>query len=105
MKPESNSSITAGLGLHTDRAATGLTNLMVGPLSFYGNKPTKLDLLGLGIGAGRASTVSFSALFTSIGGRLDVEAAATSFGGVNSSTEESRKGPSEITFFPTNFAD
>lgn len=96
VKPESNSSVGAGLGLglHTDGAASGLTNLMVGPPSFYGNKPTTLDLLGLGIGAGGASTAGFSALFTSLGGGLDV-AAAASFGGVNSSAEESWKGSSE----------
>lgn len=96
VKPESNSSVAAGLGLglHTDGAASGLTNLMVGPPSFYGNKPTTLDLLGLGIGAGGASTAGFSALFTSLGGGLDV-AAAASFGRVNSSAEESWKGSSE----------
>lgn len=96
VKPESNSSVAAGLGLglHTDGAASGLTNSMVGPPSFYGNKPTTLDLLGLGIGAGGASTAGFSALFTSLGGGLDV-AAAASFGGVNSSAEESWKGSSE----------
>ncbi|CAL5421387.1 unnamed protein product [Camellia sinensis] len=64
--PESNSSVAARLGLHTDRAATGLTNLTVDPLSFYGNKPTTLDLFWLGIGAGGSSTAGFSALFTSI---------------------------------------
>ncbi|XP_028117890.1 MDIS1-interacting receptor like kinase 2-like [Camellia sinensis] len=71
---ESNSSVAAGLELHTDQGATGLTNLMVGPPSFYGNKPTMLDLLGLGIGAGGSSTASFLALFTSIGDGLDVTA-------------------------------
>ncbi|XP_028095428.1 uncharacterized protein LOC114295406 [Camellia sinensis] len=40
--------------------------------SFYGNKSTTLDLLGLGIGAGGAFIASFSALFTSIGSGLDV---------------------------------
>ncbi|GMP47615.1 hypothetical protein CsSME_00015277 [Camellia sinensis var. sinensis] len=45
---------------------------MVGPLSIYGNKPTTLDFLGLGIGAGGASTAGFSTLFTSIGGGIDV---------------------------------
>ncbi|KAF5932467.1 hypothetical protein HYC85_028638 [Camellia sinensis] len=38
---------------------------MVAPPSFYGNKPTTLDLLGLGIGASGASTAGFLALFTS----------------------------------------
>ncbi|GMP49597.1 hypothetical protein CsSME_00016531 [Camellia sinensis var. sinensis] len=63
---------------------------MVGPPSFYRNKPTTLDLLELGIEAGGASTVGLSALFTSIGGGLDIATAAASFGGVNSSAVESR---------------
>ncbi|THF98937.1 hypothetical protein TEA_011136 [Camellia sinensis var. sinensis] len=44
---------------------------MVGPLLFYENKPTTLDLiLRLGIRAGGASTACFSALFTFIGDGL-----------------------------------
>ncbi|CAL5349954.1 unnamed protein product [Camellia sinensis] len=74
--PQSNSSVAARLGLHTDRAATGLTNLTVGPPSFYGNKPTTLDLFWLGIGAGGSSTAGFSALFTSIQAQLPVQAFA-----------------------------
>lgn len=68
--------MAAGLELHTDQVVTGLTNLMVGPPSFYGNKSTTLDLLGLGIGAGGAATVGFSFLFTSIGGGIDVAVAS-----------------------------
>lgn len=78
-----------GLGLPTDGP-----DLMMGPSSIYGNRPTTLDLFGLGVGDGGASTAGFSALLTSMGGGIDVAAAAAVFGGVNSN-EESWEGPSE----------
>jgi len=78
-----------GLGLHIDGP-----DLMMGPSSIYVNKPTTLDLFGLGVGDGGASSAGFSALLTSMGGNIDVAAAAAVFGGVNSN-EESWEGPSD----------
>ncbi|XP_043711787.1 zinc finger protein GAI-ASSOCIATED FACTOR 1-like [Telopea speciosissima] len=74
-----------GLGLPCE-GGRALTELMMGPSSLFGPKPTTLDLLGLGIGVGGGSpTGGFSALMTSIGGGgLDVAAAAATFGGGNS---------------------
>ncbi|OVA04541.1 zinc finger protein [Macleaya cordata] len=75
-----------GIGLPCDGAA-GLTELMMGPSSLFGPRPTTLDLLGLGIGAGGASKGGLSALITSIGGGgggFDVAAAAAAtYGGGN----------------------
>lgn len=81
-----------GLGLPTDGP-----DLMMGPSSIYGNRPTTLDLFGLGVvGDGGASTAGFSALLTSMGGGIDVAAAtAAVFGGVNSNEESSWEGPSD----------
>ncbi|PSS19786.1 Protein indeterminate-domain like [Actinidia chinensis var. chinensis] len=84
-----NISIESGLGLGLPTA--GPSHLL-GPSSLYGNEPTTLDLLGLGMGGGGASTAGFSALLTSIGGGLDV-ATATAFR-VNSNGD-SWEGPSE----------
>ncbi|XP_043714222.1 zinc finger protein GAI-ASSOCIATED FACTOR 1-like isoform X2 [Telopea speciosissima] len=75
-----------GLGLRLPcDGSTALTELMMGPSSMFGPKPTTLDLLGLGIGVGSgggAPTGGFSALITSMGGGgLDVAAAAATFGG------------------------
>ncbi|XP_019053059.1 PREDICTED: protein indeterminate-domain 1-like [Nelumbo nucifera] len=80
--------LAAGLGLGLPcegGTATGLTELMMGQSSLFGPRPTTLDLLGLGMGSGGAPTGGLSALITSIGGGLDVTAAAASFGGGGSS--------------------
>ncbi|XP_057973372.1 zinc finger protein GAI-ASSOCIATED FACTOR 1-like [Malania oleifera] len=101
IEPESTASVAAGLGLGLPSRSTGsaLTDLMMGPPSLFGNKPTTLDLLGLGIGAGGASTGELSALLTSMGGGIDVAtaaAAAASFGGASSqSPGEKWEGPPE----------
>ncbi|KAA8528630.1 hypothetical protein F0562_035985 [Nyssa sinensis] len=78
-----------GLGLPSD-GTSGLTDPMMGPSSsLFGNQPTTLDLLGLGIGASGTSTVGLSAFFTSIGDGVGVAAASAAFGGDN------WEGPSE----------
>ncbi|KAK2988740.1 hypothetical protein RJ640_021005 [Escallonia rubra] len=78
---QENNVVASGLGL-------GLpgSDLMMGSSSLFGNKPTTLDLLGLGLGSGGGSSGGFEAFFTSIGGSLDVAAAAAaaSYGGVSS---------------------
>lgn len=74
-----------GLGLPSDHAAAGLTDLIMGPPTMFGGKPTTLDFLGLGMAPGAPSSDGISAYLTSMRGGLDVAAvAATSpFGGMN----------------------
>ncbi|XWS14601.1 hypothetical protein CRYUN_Cryun35bG0023600 [Craigia yunnanensis] len=89
VKTESNS-MTAGLGLDLlSNGSSGLTNPMIGSFSLFGNKPTTLDFLGLGMGDGGASSSGLSALFTSFGGGFNVGAATTtSYGTGGSSPRE-----------------
>ncbi|KAK6938793.1 Zinc finger C2H2-type [Dillenia turbinata] len=64
-----------GLGLPSD----GLTDLMMGPMgpsSLFGSNPTTLDLLGLSLGVGSATSNGISALLTAA-------AAASTYGGGN----------------------
>ncbi|XP_057976100.1 zinc finger protein GAI-ASSOCIATED FACTOR 1-like isoform X2 [Malania oleifera] len=65
-----------GLGLPSD-GGSGLKDVMLGA-TVFGSKRTTLDLLGLGIGTGIGGSPAegLSALITSIGGGLDVAAAA-----------------------------
>ncbi|KAK8580915.1 hypothetical protein V6N13_143973 [Hibiscus sabdariffa] len=92
----SNPSLLRGLGLTVSSSPSagqdpnvksesnrsfGLTNPMIGSSSLFGNKPTTLDLLGLGMADGGASSSGLSALLTSFGGGFNVGAAtATTFG-------------------------
>lgn len=77
-----------GLGLPSEGGGPALTGLMIGPSSLLVNKPTTLDLLGLGIGPGGASTPGLSALLTSIGGgSLDIAAAGSPFGAAAATAE------------------
>ncbi|KAL1822095.1 hypothetical protein ACET3Z_008873 [Daucus carota] len=80
-----------GLGFSNDARGSHLTNLMLsGSPSLYGNRPTTLDLLGLGLGGGgAASSNRYSAFLGSIGGGLDA-----AYGGVNS-TRETWDDPAE----------
>ncbi|MBA0618173.1 hypothetical protein Godav_027556, partial [Gossypium davidsonii] len=80
VEPE-NTSVVAGLGLGLPRdGSSGLKELMMGT-PVFGPKQATLDFLGLGMAAGGSPNGGLSALITSIGGELDVVAAATSFGG------------------------
>ncbi|XP_022768919.1 protein indeterminate-domain 2-like isoform X2 [Durio zibethinus] len=98
VKSESNS-MTAGLGLGLpSNGNSGLTNPMIGSSSLFGNRPTTLDLLGLGIGIGDggASSSGLSALLTSFGGGFNVgEAATTSYGAGGRSPRETWGGAPE----------
>ncbi|CAJ1942587.1 unnamed protein product [Sphenostylis stenocarpa] len=64
-----------GLSLPCD-VGSGLKELMMGTPSMFGPRQTTLDFLGLGMASGGG----LSALMTSIGGGLDVTAAAATFG-------------------------
>lgn len=81
VEPES-ASVAAGLGLGLPcDGSSGLKELMRGTPSVFGPKQTTLDFLGLGMAAGGSPSSNLSALITSIGGGLDVAAAAATFGG------------------------
>lgn len=89
VKADSNP-VGAGLGLGLpSEGGPALTGLMMGPSSLFVNKPTTLDLLGLGMVPGGASTAGLSALLTSIsGGGLDIAAAGSPLGGAAAATAE-----------------
>ncbi|KAF5739396.1 protein indeterminate-domain 2-like [Tripterygium wilfordii] len=67
--------VAAGLGL-----ALPSGDVMVGPSSLFGDKPTTLDLFGLGVDGG-ASSRGFSALLNSFGGDFNVGGPTASYGG------------------------
>lgn len=83
---EENRSGTPGLGLRLPSVGvSNYPNLMMGQSSLFPNKPTTLDLLGLGIGpAGGGPSDEFSDFLTSMSGGLDVSGASF---GVNSAGE------------------
>uniref|UniRef100_A0A2N9EFI3 C2H2-type domain-containing protein n=1 Tax=Fagus sylvatica TaxID=28930 RepID=A0A2N9EFI3_FAGSY len=80
-----NASLLRGFGIVSSSSSSGqqdgLKELMMGTPSVFGPKQTTLDFLGLGMAAGGSPNSGLSALITSIGGGLDVAAAAASFGG------------------------
>ncbi|KAI3464984.1 hypothetical protein Pfo_021647 [Paulownia fortunei] len=78
-----NNTLAFGLGLGLPSSgSSGLNELMMGSSTLFGNKPATLDLLGLGMGAGEASSGGISAFLSSIGGGLNM--ANASYAGVSS---------------------
>ncbi|GFQ01240.1 protein indeterminate-domain 2 [Phtheirospermum japonicum] len=77
VKLEKNSmASTLGLGLPSTGASGFGNELVMSSSTLYGDKPTTLDFLGLGMGGGgEASSGGFSAFLSSIGGGLDMTAA------------------------------
>ncbi|KAK9030464.1 hypothetical protein V6N11_031891 [Hibiscus sabdariffa] len=90
VEPE-NASIAAGLGLGLPcDESSGLKELMMGT-PVFGPKQATLDFLGLGVAASGTPNGDFSALITSIGGGLDVSAAAASFGAADFTSKDNRR--------------
>ncbi|KAK4387529.1 Zinc finger protein ENHYDROUS [Sesamum angolense] len=71
-------SLASGLGLGlSSSGSSGFNGSLMSPsTSLYGNKPTTLDFLGLGVGASETSSSGLSAFLSSIGGGLDVASAS-----------------------------
>ncbi|KAJ4833944.1 hypothetical protein Tsubulata_016652 [Turnera subulata] len=88
MKQERNPMSAAGLGLGLPPSG----DVMMGSSSLFGNKPTTLDLLGLGMGGSSALLNSYG-----VGGGFNMGAAAVygGSGGGRSSSEEKWDGASE----------
>ncbi|KAL0391982.1 UNVERIFIED_CONTAM: Zinc finger protein ENHYDROUS [Sesamum radiatum] len=70
-------SLASGLGLGlSSSGSSGFNGSLISPsTSLYGNKPTTLDFLGLGVGASETSSSGLSAFLSSIGGGLDMASA------------------------------
>ncbi|OMO87629.1 hypothetical protein CCACVL1_08881 [Corchorus capsularis] len=103
VKAES-SSVAAGLGLGLplNGSSSGLNthhhhhHPMIGSSSLFGNKPTTLDLLGLGIADhGGASPNGLSAFLTSFGGGFNVGAATSSYPAGGNSPRDTWEGAAE----------
>jgi hypothetical protein len=74
---EHRSSMQCGLGLRLD-GVSSYPDLMMGPSALFPNRPTTLDLLGIGSRATGGTRNDFSDFFTSISSGLDVS--GVSFG-------------------------
>ncbi|OMO75034.1 hypothetical protein COLO4_26347 [Corchorus olitorius] len=100
VKAES-SSVAAGLGLGLplNGSSSGLNthhHPMIGSSSLFGNKPTTLDLLGLGMADhGGASPNGLSAFLTSFGGGFNVGAATSSYPPGGNSPRDTWEGAAE----------
>lgn len=83
-----NSSVAPGLGLGLPSSSSpaSFNELMMNSSSLFGNRPTTLDFLGLGMGAGEAPSGGFSAFLSSITDGLDMTT-SNSFAGVGSTVD------------------
>jgi hypothetical protein len=72
MKPENNTTFAAGLGL-----VLPTSDVMMDSSSLFGNKPTTLDLLGLGLDAASSALLNYNGT----GGFNVGAAAAAAYGG------------------------
>ncbi|KAK4429167.1 Zinc finger protein ENHYDROUS [Sesamum alatum] len=90
-----NNSLASGLGLGLPSSgSSSLNELMMTPSTLFGSKPATLDFLGLGMGAGEASSGGFSAFLSSIGGGLNM-ATTASFPGVRPGGETWNDSPEQ----------
>ncbi|XP_061961203.1 zinc finger protein GAI-ASSOCIATED FACTOR 1-like [Populus nigra] len=87
MKPENNTTFAAGLGL-----VLPTSNVMMNSSSLFGNKPTTLDLLGLGLDAASSALLNYNGTG---GFNVGAAAAAAYVGGRRGNSEETWDGVPE----------
>lgn len=76
VEPENNTTVAAGLGLGLPSS-----DVMMGSSSLFGNKPTTLDLLGLGMAAASSAMLNPYSGGFNVGAAAVAAATAAAYGG------------------------